>query len=336
VRPAEQSTSRPRPVVLVAGSAARDLTDADPRGWRIGGAVAYCSLMLARLGLDVRAVVGADREAGLATELDLLREAGVEVEVVPLASGPVFENIERPEGRRQRCIAVSARVPVSAVPARWSAGSIDGMLMGPVAGELGDDWAALAAEPSGGPARPREIALGWQGLLRELHAGEDVRRRPPEPSGLLRAATLVAASRNDFAPGTSAESLLPLLAPDGTLVLTEGASGGAVFDRERHAGRTIERAYLANPSDDEVDPTGAGDVFLAAMLACRLEPSLASDVDEVERFAAAAATLAIEAPGLLGIPDLDAVRRRMTRVPSRASRRPSPASSLTRGRPSQA
>jgi sugar/nucleoside kinase (ribokinase family) len=332
---AQQAASPSRPVVLVVGAAARDLTGGDPRGWRIGGAVAYCSLTLARLGLDVRAVIGADREASVATELDLLRDAGVAVEVVPLASGPVFENIERPEGRRQRCIAVSAAIPVGAVPPRWS-GGIDGVLIGSVAGELGDDWAALAIERTARPPRPREIALGWQGLLRELRAGEDVRRRRPEPSGLLRAATLVAASRNDFAPGTTAESLLPLLAPDATLVLTEGAAGGAVFERERHAGRTIERAYLANPSDDEVDPTGAGDVFLAAMLACRLEPSLASGPDDVDRFAAAAATLAIEAPGLLGIPDLDAVRRRMTRVPSRASRRPSAASSLGRGRPSQA
>lgn len=323
-----------RPVVLVVGSAARDLTDADQRGWRIGGAVAYCSLTLARLGLDVRAVVGADREASVASELDLLRDAGAEVEVVPLASGPVFENIERPEGRRQRCIAVSAAIPVAALPARWL-GASDGVIIGPVAGELGDDWATLATPRSGRSMRPREIALGWQGLLRELSAGEDVRRRPPRQSGLLRAATLVAASRNDFLPGTTAASLLPLLAPDATLVLTEGAAGGAVFEREERPGRSIERAYLANPSDGEVDPTGAGDVFLAAMLACRLMPSLASDPDEVDRFAATAATLAIEAAGLLGIPDVDAVRRRMTRVPSRASRRPSAASSLTSGRPSQ-
>jgi len=247
----------------------------------------------------------------------------------------VFENIERPTGRRQRCIAVSAAIPVGALPARWSAPT-GAVLLGPVAGEVGDDWALLARAATGRPSGRRHVALGWQGLLREMRAGADVRRRPPEPSDLLRAATLVAASRNDFEPGTSPESLVTLLAPGSTLVLTEGAAGGAVFERELHDGRMIEMAYLANPSDEEVDPTGAGDVFLAAMLACRIEPSLAAEPDEVSRFAAAAATLAIEAPGLLGIPALEAVRRRMSRAPSRASRRPSADSSLTRGRPSQA
>lgn len=324
-----------RPVVLVAGSATRDLTDADPRGWRIGGAVTYGALALARLGLDVRALVGADREASVAAELDLLRDAGVDVEVLRLGSGPVFENIERAGGRRQRCLAVSDTIPVRAVPARWH-GQLDAVLLAPVAGELRDEWAAFATERTARPGRRGEVGLGWQGLLRVLRAGADVRRRAPKPSPLLDAATLVGASRNDFGPGTQVESLLALLTPGAALVLTEGAAGGVVVEREPNRGGIVERAYSANPSFDTVDPTGAGDVFLAAMLACRLQPSLGADPDAAGRFAAATAALAIEAPGLLGIPGPDAVRRRMTRAPSRASRRPNADSSLTRGRPSQA
>jgi sugar/nucleoside kinase (ribokinase family) len=324
-----------RPVVLVAGSATRDLTGDDPRGWRIGGAVTYGSLALARLGLDVRAFVGADAEASVAAELELLRDAGVDVEVMPLASGPVFENIERPGGRRQRCIAVSGKIPVGGVPARWP-GHLDALLLAPVAGELDDDWASFATRHTAREGRRGEVGLGWQGLLRDLRAGADVRRRAPEPSPLLRAATIVGASRNDFGPGTEAASLVSLLAPGATLVLTEGAAGGVVMERKPNGRGIVERAYLANPSSNTVDPTGAGDVFLAAMLACRLDPSLAADPDAVGRFAAATAALTIEAPGLLGIPGLDAVRRRMTRAPSRASRRPSATSRRGSGRPSQA
>ena len=70
-----------RPSVLIVGAASRDLAADDPRGWRLGGGVSYGGLTLARLGLRVRAVVGADAEAARAWELDLLREAGAAVHV---------------------------------------------------------------------------------------------------------------------------------------------------------------------------------------------------------------------------------------------------------------
>jgi sugar/nucleoside kinase (ribokinase family) len=175
------------------------------------------------------------------------------------------------------------------------------------------------------------VALGWQGLLRELVAGSDVVRRPPSRGPLVEAARLVGASRDDFALGTTASALARLLGPATTFALTEGAAGGRIL-RATPAGRVLGRRYPAIPSDRIVDPTGAGDVFLAALLAARLQPSLG----DATRLAAAAGSLAVEGPGLDGVPDLAAVRARMTRAPSRASRRPSAVSSLTSGRPSQA
>src|SRR5438552_10986343 len=95
--------SDPTPTVVVVGAAARDLVDDDPRGWRLGGGVAYSALTTAQLGLPTAAIVGVDGEAAAADELELLRDAGVEVHLVPLAHGPVFVNIERSEGRLQLC-----------------------------------------------------------------------------------------------------------------------------------------------------------------------------------------------------------------------------------------
>lgn len=311
-----------RPLVLVAGAASRDVVADDPRGWRLGGAAAYASLTLARLGLRVRAAIGVDETAAGALELDDLRAAGVELHLVPLRFGPVFENIELPGGRRQRCLSTSDSVLVEALPARWGDG-LDAAFLGPVAGELGDPWASVAAPV---------VALGWQGLLRELRAGADVARRSPAQSAILTAASLVGASRDDFAAGTTAPSLAALLGPRTTLLLTEGDAGGRVL-RTDEAGRPgATRRYPAIPSDRTVDPTGAGDVFLAALLAARLQRSLAPAM----LVAAAAGSLAVEGLGLAGVPDLPAVRARMTRVPSRASRRPSDVSSLASGRPSQA
>src|SRR5690349_17239222 len=129
------------PTVVVVGAAARDLVDDDPRGWRLGGGVSYSALVTARLGLPTGALIGVDEEAAGAPELDLLREAGVDVRLVELAHGPVFVNIERPEGRHQLCEDRSDPVPVDAVPDEWRAAP--GWILAPVAAELPPAWATL-------------------------------------------------------------------------------------------------------------------------------------------------------------------------------------------------
>lgn len=307
------------PLVLVVGAASRDLVDDDPRGWRLGGAVTFASLALARLGFRVRALVGADRQAATAHELQLLRAADVELVVADLASGPVFDNV------RHILHTTSDLVRPTHLPRSWTSG-FDALLIVPVAGEVGDEWAAMGGEPSGAP-----IALGWQGLLRRLVAGAVIEKLPPTRTPLVAAASLIGSSRDDFEPGTDPGAVASLLSPGATLAITEAEQGGRLLSLGP-AGEVLTTSYPAITSDAVIDPTGAGDVFLAAMLAARLVPSLGVPTT----VAAAAASLAIEGPGLLGVPDLAAVRERMTRAPSRASRRPSAVSTRTSGRPSQA
>ena len=267
-------------------------------------------MTLARLGLGVRALVGADAEASGAWELDLLRDAGAEVRIVDMEAGPVFENIDAPTGRRQRCISASDLIPAAALPDGW--GDVQGVLFAPVAGELAEDWAAV-------PPASGRVALGWQGLLRTIRAGEYVRRRAPEPSPLLRELDIAAVSPEDLDPGTSIDDLLALLPPAATLLVTRGVSGGLEVGPET-GGRRVWRRYPAVESEGVVDPTGAGDTFLAAMLACRLDP-LAIGVPAGRggdlRFAAAAASLTVERPGLLGVPEPETVQTRLARGAAR-------------------
>jgi hypothetical protein len=317
------------PVVLVVGAASRDVVADDPRGWRLGGAVLFTSLALAKLGLDVWAVVGADREAAAAGELELLRDAGAEIAIAELDSGPVFDNVSH------LLLAAADRIPLTALPRRWTSG-FDALLLVPVADELGEEWAGLAplagsAGRGDGNAGPF-VALGWQGLLRTLVAGEVIRPRAPQPSPLLRASRLAVVSREDVAPGTKPEDFVGLLAPGATLVWTEGSTGGRILRGGSRADAATSERYPAIPSDALIDPTGAGDVFLGAMLGGLLKPSLG----DATTVAAAAASLTVEGPGLAGVPDLAAVRRRLTRAPSLASRRPSAVSNRRSGRPSQA
>ena len=295
------------PSVVVVGAASRDIADDDPRGWRLGGGVSYSALTTARLGLPTGAIVGVDEAASTASELELLREAGVDVHLVPLAHGPVFVNIERPEGRLQLCRSHSDPLPVAAVPAAWRAAP--GWILAPVAAELPPEWASV-------PADDALVAVGWQGLLRELEAGEAVRHIAPHPDPIVRRADLVGLSRDDVDRDVPLADLYGLLRRGASFAVTHGDRGGLIAHGahgDRDAALEL-RHYPAVPSHEIVDPTGAGDVFLAALAAARIEPRLVGGrigqgFDLL--LAAAAASLVLEGSGMLGVPLRDAVRVRM-------------------------
>jgi sugar/nucleoside kinase (ribokinase family) len=133
---------------------------------------------------------------------------------------------------------------------------------------------------------------------------------------LLRRADLVGVSHHDVAPSTTIDDLAAFLHEGARLLVTQGADGGLLVEPGPDGRRRILR-YLPTHTDDEVDATGAGDTFLAALLAATARPSLIGPSRRRAgadlRFAAAAGSLAVEATGLDGVPDLPAVRVRAFR-----------------------
>jgi len=302
------------PDVVVVGALARDVDPVERRGWRPGGAVSFVSLTLARLGLQVGAVVGLDPVALGDREPVALRSAGVDLVRVSLERGPVFVNRELPGGRQQLCVSRSDMIPVDSVPDDWR--SAPAFVFAPVAAELDDGWADV-------PAADALVALGWQGLLRDLEDGRPTRRRPPTGNPLGLRADLGAASRDDVA-GAPADALERLVARPGQLfALTAGRSGGLLLDRNGD-GTLNERRWDCVPARHEVDVVGAGDVFLAAAFAALLvsrhvtggwPPGQAdSVVTAALRFAAVAASISVEGVGLSGVPDVAAIRRRISEM----------------------
>jgi len=303
-RPEPPSAACPR--VVVVGSASRDLAPGDPRGWRLGGGVSYGALTTARLGLPTAAVIGVDEEASEAWELDLLRAAGVVVCLVPLAHGPVFENVETLDGRTQVCHGRSDPIPPESVPDAWRAAR--GWFLAPVADELADAWAGVV--PDGAV-----MALGWQGLLRVLRPGERVLHRSPRASALVRRADIVGVSRGDLDAGVTLERLCRLARAGATVCVTHGRRGGIALLATPDGPERLRR-WPAIPPDELVDPTGAGDAFIAALLAARVEVRLvAGRISQGYDLllAAAVASLTLEGPGLLGVPRREAIRRRIAR-----------------------
>lgn len=295
-----------RPVVEVVhiGAASRDIAIDDPRGWRLGGGVTYAALTSARLGLRTAAYVGVDAEAADARELDELREAGVELRLVVLAEGPVFVNEETPEGRIQTAVHAGVPLPIPAIPGAWR--DAPGWSIVPVAGETTDAWADLVPEHA-------HCAVAWQGSLRHLVSGRHVTRQPPRPSPILARADLIGVSRDDLAPNTRTHDLWRPLHPGADLLITDGLDGGRLLHLGSDGPEAVLR-YRAVPAAKELDPTGAGDVFLAALQATILRPDITGRGPIGGRadlaFAAAAASLVVEGLGTTGVPTLAAVRSR--------------------------
>ena len=311
----------PRPVVEVVhvGAASRDVAPDDPRGWRLGGGVTYAALATARLGLRTAAVLGHDREARTAHELDQLRDAGVDLLLVELDAGPVFDNVETPGGRVQTALVAGQPLPVVPVPDSWRRAA--GWSLVPVAGEVTDGW--LAAIPD-----DAVVGVGWQGLLRHLRDGERVTRRSPTADPIVRRADLVGVSRDDVEATTGLDELLSYLHPGARLLVTHGHEGGLLVTVGPDGTTPEVWRYLPTATDREVDPTGAGDTFLAALLAATIRPALlgpsrgrGADL----RFAAAAGSLVVEATGLDGVPDRTAVMVRRARERVRRAILPSAA-----------
>jgi sugar/nucleoside kinase (ribokinase family) len=299
--------SRRRPVVVVVGAASRDLDPSDVRGWRLGGTVTYAALTLARLGMSVRVLIGADNEAASAHELGLLVAAGAEIELARLASGPVFDNQQSREGRRRQIAhSASARIRLRELPRRWR--QPDAVLLGPVADELGPDWADAFV--------PRAlVALGWQGLLRRLTPGQAVSPLPIRPLALIHRADIAVVSAEDVSGSRSTlEELLPH--PGQQLTVTHGPR--PLLHLERTDGGLRGRLIPVPPVPTVRDTTGAGDVLLAAWCAS-LASARAAGIDPPSSrhvaLAIAAAALKVEGVGLDGVPDLGALCERLVRPP---------------------
>lgn len=293
------------PEVVHVGSACRDVAADDPRGWRLGGGVTYAALTTARLGLRTAAIVGVDGDARSAHELDLLRDAGVDLLLVHLASGPIYHNVETPSGRVQTSVQVGVPLPVPALPESWLAAKA--WMVAPVAGEVHDAW--VASIPVGA-----FVGLAWQGLLRDLRDGERVTRRAPRRSALLGRADLVGVSHHDVSPETPLHDLWKLLRPGAVLAVTQGHEGGLLLTLGT-SGSVHTLRWRATRSDREIDPTGAGDTFLSALLATAAHPNIGgrqrSALDL--RVAAAAGSLVVEGWGLAGVPDRAQVITRLIR-----------------------
>ncbi len=273
------------PEFVAVGHVVKDLA---PGGWRLGGTVTYAAVQAQRLGLTAGVVT----IAGTSVELDRLLPG---VEVCRRDDGTTcFRNTYVDGQRRQEVPEQAEPLTLEDVPRTWRAAPI--VLVGPVCGEAPPGLAAHM--------RAAIVGVSAQGWLREVDPAGHVRRvawKGGEP--FWRGAGALFVSDEDVEPDPSQIEMwvgeVPIVA------VTRAHRGVSV-----HAdGHWLEMD--AFPEDD-VDPTGAGDVFAAAFLVRYRETG---SVAEATVFGSAAASLSVGGFGTEAIPTREQVEDRIERYP---------------------
>lgn len=269
---------------LVIGHLTIDLT---PNGARMGGTAAYAALMARALGLSVGIVTA------WAGEIPLEALAGIPVAIFPAEHSTTFENIHTPTGRIQYLRGLAPRLDYYHVPEAWRQASL--VHLGPVAQEV---------EP--GLVRnfpPETLFITPQGWLRSWDAGGRVRASEwPEASFVLQRSSAAVISIEDVSGNE--ERVEEMAANCPLLAVTEAHQGARLF------WNGDVRRFRA-PQVDEIDSTGAGDIFAAAFF-MRLQTT--RDPWEAARFATQVSALSVVRPGLAAIPTPEEINACMVEV----------------------
>lgn len=241
-----------------------------------GGTAIYAALTAHRLG----------RNAGIVSARAMLPAQwpdAIKLAFIEEMDTPIFENRYTPAGRVQILHAESGAITLENVPPAWRDARV--VHLGPILAETPEQLAYAFPNALLGMT-PQGMMRSWDPAL---PGAISYRAWEPPPRLLERINALVMSIedvRGDEERARSYARHCPLV------VLTRGAAGSTLFiNGQPH---TIA-AYPAT----ERDPTGAGDVFAAALLV-RLDET--GDPIEAANFAAYVAARSVEGIGPSAIP----------------------------------
>ena len=264
-----------QPEFIIVGHITQDLLP--DGGLGLGGTVSYAATTAQRMGYRVGVVTstGPDLDVG---------------QVLPFAQiacrrsteTTVFENIYLNGVRKQILHQRAATLHCNLIPRQWRKAPI--AHLGPLDQEIDegvfhcfDDQVLIGVTPQGFLRRwddQGQISfIDWEppeSILRRINVLVLSEQDVPDPDSLVR----------DW------ERFIDVI------VVTRAERGATVF----HEGESCD--YPARPAE-QVDPTGAGDVFAAAFMIRLIETD---DPCQAAQFANTVASFSIEGPGVSGIP----------------------------------
>ena len=234
---------------LVVGHLTVDLLPPDENGVQkkiLGGTAAYAALTAKAMGYEVGIVSGWGGEI----PLDVLD--GIQLCLIENEASTTFENIYENGKRKQYVHSVANPIKAEDIPELW----LDSLLVhfAPIVNEV--DLELIDA------FLDCDFYLTPQGFLREWNQEGLVKSKFWADKEILGAMNAVVLSVEDMGRDQMAIESLVKNCPLG--VVTHGKNGVVVYNNDK------EISYSTD-SIEEVDPTGAGDIFAASFFCCLFE-----------------------------------------------------------------
>jgi 1D-myo-inositol 3-kinase len=276
-------TDQSKPDILLIGHVTCDLESPDRDStYRLGGTVSFAAVTAMRLGrhptIITRAAATTDL-SDLPTDLDL--------HVLPSPVTTTFANLYTDRGRVQYCYAQALPITAADIPLAYR--HPQAVLLGPLVNEISADVASIFGEGT-------LVAAVPQGWMRQWDETGRVHAKPWENAeAILPHLSVLVLSLEDIDQDLS--RLDPWFAHVGLIVLTEYREGSTIYQRQ--ADGSIVQSKIPPRPAQEIDPTGAGDVFATAFL-IRLQET--GDPVQAARFANITASFSVEHPGVTGVP----------------------------------
>jgi len=269
---------------LVIGHLTCDIT---PSGYRLGGTAAYSALTANALGL----------KAGIVTywgnEIPLSGLGAVQVAAYPAEQSTRFENVITPHGREQTILNVAPSLDYHMIPEPWRNAPI--VHLGPIAQEVGPGL--VRNFPSA------LIGITPQGWMRSWNkTGKVFSTEWPEASFVLERVGAAVISIHDI--HDDEDRVEEMAASSRILAITEGQGGVRIYWNG-----DVRR--FRPPEVEEVDATGAGDIFAAAFFT-RLYTT--RDPWEAARFATQLSAQSVTRVGLASIPTQTEIQESMVEI----------------------
>lgn len=262
------------PQYIAIGHICRDIV---PGGYTLGGTVSFSARMAHALGIDA---------AILSSAADDIHELtrplyGIKMHIVPSDESTTFHNQYTPAGRTQHLMGRASDIQQKHMPTAWK--NPDLIHIAPVANEVSSEL--ISAFPSS------FIGVTPQGWMRTWADNQQVLYRTwSSADAVLPAAHAVVMSIEDVAHDAA------LVHDYGEqahcLVVTHGAHGADIYQYG-------EQTHIEAPNVQEVDPTGAGDIFAAAFF---IHLQRHGDVNRAGHFAAFLASDSVTRRGLDSLP----------------------------------
>ena len=270
--------NRPAPDYLIFGHITQDLVG---NGTRLGGTAIFSSILAQRLGMEVALVTSFD------ADLDLNTLDGIQIINQNGPGTTTFKNIYGSAGRTQYLLERAKSLNVSRIPDNFRMAKI--VHLAPVARELrlevGREFPHSA------------LAYSLQGWLRDWDSSGFVHPDPlPDLDHEHQLDGTAFLSIEDL--GFDRSGLDPILKIFPDLILTTGKQGAELYYEDQVQLISVEPVQ-------EVDPTGAGDIFAAAFIIAKV--ILGKSHQEAARFANTLAAISITRTGKDGIPTVEEI-----------------------------